>query len=227
MNMDLKRNAIVFAIVVIAVSLMLVFGVYMARKSGNIPQLVGDVKGQAAPDFELVDLEGKTVKLSDYRGKAVLLNFWATWCPPCKIEMPWFVDLQQKYGPEGLVVLGVAMDDSGKDSIEKFAKEMNLNYTVLLGKESVAQIYGNVEFLPATFYIDRQGKVVDRVFGLVDRREIEENVKRSLNTTQADRGAVLPAQQNSQLAQDEDPEMARSVGATTGTAPRAARGVHR
>ncbi len=138
------------------------------------------IKGKQAPEFELLDLNGKTVKLSDLRGKAVLLNFWATWCSPCKTEMPWFVDLQQRYGNDGLQVVGIAMDDAGKDAIEKFAKEMNVNYTVLLGKNAVAESYGGVEFLPTTFYIDRQGKVQERVFGIADRKEIEENVKRIL-----------------------------------------------
>jgi peroxiredoxin len=176
-----KRNVIGFAILVIAVAIMIASGVFVGHRRTE-GQIVGDAKGQPAPDFELQDLNGKTVKLSDYRGKAVVVNFWATWCSPCKIEMPWFVDLQQRYGPEGLVVLGIAMDDSGHAEIQKFADEMHLNYPVLLGKEAVAESFGSVQFLPATFYIDRQGRVVDRVFGLVDRQEIENNVKKSLGS---------------------------------------------
>jgi peroxiredoxin len=177
----LNRNAIVFAVVIFAVALMLVSGVLMSKRP-KPGQLVGEVKGQSAPDFELADLNGKPVKLSDYHGKAVVVNFWATWCGPCKTEMPWLVDLQQKYGPEGLQILGVAMDDSGKDTITEFAKDMHINYPVLMGKEAVAQRYGNVQFLPATFYVDRNGKIVDRVFGIVDRSEIEANVKRALES---------------------------------------------
>ena len=177
----MNRNAVVFAVVIFAVALMLVSGVLMSKRP-KPGQLVGEVKGQSAPDFELADLNGKPVKLSDYHGKAVVVNFWATWCGPCKTEMPWLVDLQQKYGPEGLQILGVAMDDSGKDTISEFANYMHINYPVLMGKEAVAQRYGNVQFLPATFYVDRNGKIVDRVFGIVDRSEIEANVKRALES---------------------------------------------
>jgi peroxiredoxin len=177
----LNRNAVVFAVVIFAVALMLVSGVLMSKRP-KPGQLVGEVKGQSAPDFELADLNGKPVKLSDYHGKAVVVNFWATWCGPCKTEMPWLVDLQQKYGPDGLQILGVAMDDSGKDTISEFARDMHINYPVLMGKEAVAQKYGNVQFLPATFYVDRNGKIVDRVFGIVDRSEIEANVKRALES---------------------------------------------
>jgi peroxiredoxin len=176
-----KRNAIVIVVVVAAVALMLFAGVRMARpKAGTVkPKAVGK-NGSVAPDFELRSLDGKQVRLSDYRGKAVLLNFWATWCAPCKIEMPWFVDLQKQYAPQGLQVIGVAMDDSGDEAIGKFAKEMGVNYPVLIGKEAVGDAYGGVEFLPTTFIIDRQGKVVDRVFGLVGRSEFEDNVKKAL-----------------------------------------------
>ncbi len=97
-----------------------------------------------APDFELTTLDGNRVKLSDYRGKAVLLNFWATWCSPCKVEMPWFVDMQKHYGNDGLVILGVAMDDSDTPKIAQFASEMGVNYPVLLGTDKVSEEYGNV-----------------------------------------------------------------------------------
>src|SRR5690242_16222960 len=107
------------------------------------PLVYGQSKGKEAPDFVLKDLDGKKVKLSDYRGKAVLLNFWATWCPPCKVEMPWFVDLQKQYGNDGLVVLGVAMDDSEPGTIAKFANEMGVNYPVLLGTDKVSDDYGD------------------------------------------------------------------------------------
>jgi cytochrome c biogenesis protein CcmG/thiol:disulfide interchange protein DsbE len=138
--------------------------------------------GQPAPEFSLQSLDGNTVRLADYRGKAVLLNFWATYCQPCKIEMPWFVELQKKYGPEGLQIVGVAMDDVSQQEIAKFAKEMGVNYPILIGKESVGDAYGGVQFLPSSFYIDRNGKVVDRVFGLKGRGEIEADIKKALGS---------------------------------------------
>jgi thiol-disulfide isomerase/thioredoxin len=124
----LKRNAFVFVVLFIAIMAMLAGGKYLsrARKHGPL-RLVGDVKGVQAPDFTLLTLDGNKVKLSDYRGKAVLLNFWATWCPPCKVEMPWFEELQKQYGKDGLVVLGVAMDDSEPATIAKFASELGVN----------------------------------------------------------------------------------------------------
>lgn len=163
------------------VSLMLVFGFHMARHNQGTASAVGNMKGQPAPEFALQSLDGKTVHLSDFRGKAVLLNFWATWCEPCKIEMPWFVDLQKQYGPEGLQIVGVAMDDASSQDIAKFAQNMGVNYPILIGKEAVGDSYGGVQFLPATFYIDRDGKVVDKIFGLKGRGEIEDDVKKVLS----------------------------------------------
>ena len=149
------------------------------------PLTLGDVKGKDAPDFALQDLQGKQVKLSDFRGKAVLLNFWATWCGPCKVEMPWFVELQKQYGPQGLEIVGVALDDSGKDTIQKFAKDMGVNYTILQGQDAVGDAYGAIG-LPTTFFIDRSGKIIDSASGLVSRSEIEDNVKKSLGEGKAE-----------------------------------------
>jgi peroxiredoxin len=166
----------------------------MARtKAGVVKMKPVGKNGSVAPDFQLKSLDGKQVRLSDFRGKAVLLNFWATWCAPCKIEMPWFVDLQKQYAAQGLQVIGVAMDDSGEETIAKFAKEMGVNYPVLIGKESVGDAYGGVEFLPTTFFIDRQGKVVDRVFGLVGHSDMEDNVKKALGAGAAQASAREPA----------------------------------
>ena len=177
----MKRNALVFVTLLIAIIAMLATGKYLDRNRRHGPlKLVGEVRGLRAPDFELASLDGKHVKLSDYRGKAVLLNFWATWCSPCKVEMPWFVDLQKQYGEEGLVILGVAMDDSDAPKIAQFASEMGVNYPVLLGTDQVSEDYGNVEFLPTSFYIDRTGKIIGKGTGLLGRKEIEENVRKAL-----------------------------------------------
>jgi peroxiredoxin len=136
--------------------------------------------GQPAPDFTLKSLDGKEVRLSSLQGKAVLVNFWATWCEPCKIEMPWIVELYDKYKPQGLEVLGVAMDDSGQDAIAKFAKEMKVDYPVLLGTDDVGDHYGGVQFLPQTFYIGRDGKITKSVNGIVSQSEIEDAIKQAL-----------------------------------------------
>ncbi|MBZ5600421.1 MAG: TlpA family protein disulfide reductase [Acidobacteriia bacterium] len=168
------------------VTIMVVFGFHMVRRAPGQAALAGaNLTGQPAPEFTLQSLDGKTVRLADFRGKAVLLNFWATWCEPCKIEMPWFVELQKQYGPEGLQVVGIAMDDASQEDIAKFASNMGVNYPILIGKEAVGDAYGGVQFLPATFYIGRDGKVVDKVFGLKGRGEIEEDIKKALAEGQA------------------------------------------
>ena len=177
----MKRNGLVFIALCVIIIGMVLSGKYLSRVTGRNRVIVtGDVRGKAAPDFDLVSLDGKRVKLSDYRGKAVLLNFWATWCSPCKVEMPWFVDLQKKYGNDGLVVLGVAMDDSDSAKIAQFASEMGVNYPVLLGTDKVSEEYGNVDFLPTSFYIDREGKFVGKGVGLLARGEIEGNIQKAL-----------------------------------------------
>ncbi len=179
----MKRDPVVIIIVAMVVALMLVFGLNLAHKAKSNAAARMQMKNGVAPDFTLQSLDGQTVRLSDFRGKAVLLNFWATWCSPCKIEMPWFVELQKQYGPEGLQIVGVAMDDASTKDIADFAKEMGVNYPVLIGKESVGDAYGGVQFLPENFYIDRNGKVLDRAFGLKGRGEIEDEIKRIVAST--------------------------------------------
>jgi peroxiredoxin len=177
-----KRDPVVLIVVAMIVTVMLVFGFRIARKkSAASTGATAGMKGQAAPDFALQSLDGKTIRLSDYRGKAVALNFWATWCEPCKIETPWFVDLQNQYGPNGLQVVGISADEGdSKEDVAKFTQRMGVNYPILLGKEDVINSYGGVQFLPETVYIDRDGKVVEKVFGLKGKGEIEDYIKRSL-----------------------------------------------
>ena len=150
--------------------------------------------GSAAPDFTITDLQ-HTVTLQQFRGKPVVLNFWATWCPPCKVEMPWFEDLQTQYGKDGLVVLGVAMDDSEPAEIAKFASDLGVNYTVLLGTNQVSDDYGDVQYLPTTFYIGRDGAIVDKMTGLLDRKDVDDAVRKILSTS-----SKLPTVQQNQAA---------------------------
>lgn len=177
-----NRNPLALVVVAVVAAAMLYFGFHMARRSGP-PQLA--TKASPAPDFTLESLDGKSVRLSDLRGKAVLLNFWATWCGPCKIETPWLVELQNQYGSQGLQVVGVAMDESPKDEIAKFAKDMGVNYPVLLGKEAVGDDYGGVPALPESFFIGRDGKIVDKIIGLKGKGEIEDSIKKALDTESA------------------------------------------
>ncbi|MCU1299177.1 MAG: alkyl hydroperoxide reductase [Acidobacteriaceae bacterium] len=177
----MRRDPVVIIVVAMVVSLMLVYGIHKAHQgTGPSANSSSSLQGKLAPDFTLTSLDGKTVHLSDYRGKAVLLNFWATWCEPCKIEMPWFVEMQKEYGAQGLQILGVAMDDASPKDISDFAKQMGVNYPIVVGKDSVGDAYGGVQFLPATFYVGRDGKVVDKVFGLKGRGEIQDYIKKAL-----------------------------------------------
>jgi thiol-disulfide isomerase/thioredoxin len=179
-----KRNPLVPIVVAAIIAVMLFAGIHAARKNRAAGSVSGQLRGQVAPDFELQSLEGKNVKLSDFHGKAVLLNFWATWCIPCKVEMPWFVELQKEYGPKGFQIVGVAMDDASTEDIAKFAKQMGVNYPVLLGKEAVGQSYGGVGVLPTTFFIDRDGKLVAREFGLQSRSVFVDHIKEALGQGQ-------------------------------------------
>jgi len=178
-------------VVAVVAAAMLYFGFHMARRSESTSRIM---KAGPAPDFTLESLDGGNMRLSDLRGKAVLLNFWATWCGPCKIETPWLVELQNKYGAEGLQVVGVAMDDSGKEDIAKFAKEMGVNYPILLGKEAVGDAYGGVPALPESFFIGRDGKILDKIIGLRSKSDIEDAIKVALDTRPAtSQAAATPA----------------------------------
>jgi cytochrome c biogenesis protein CcmG/thiol:disulfide interchange protein DsbE len=141
----------------------------------------GDEPRKPAPQFELTNAQGKTVKLSDFKGKVVLLNFWATWCVGCKQEIPWFVDFQSKYKDKGLVVLGVSLDDEGWKVLKPWLAEHPLNYPVILGNDDVATLYGGVDALPTTLLLDRTGKIVTSHAGVVDRATSEKDIQALLD----------------------------------------------
>ena len=137
---------------------------------------------KAAPDFALKDANGATVKLSDYRGKVVLLNFWATWCGPCTLEIPWFIEFEQQYKSKGFAVLGVSMDDEGWDAVKPYLTEHKMNYRVLLGNDSVSQLYGGLDALPTTFIIDQDGNVAfPPHIGLAGKNEYAHEVESLLD----------------------------------------------
>ncbi|MGA7558042.1 MAG: TlpA disulfide reductase family protein [Terriglobales bacterium] len=181
----MKRNPLILFFIAALVAAMLFAGIRLTRnRSANAPAK-GQLIGNLAPDFELPALDGKNLKLSDLRGKAVLLNFWATYCGPCKVEMPWFVELQKEYGPQGFQIVGVAMDDASTEDIAKFAKEIGVNYPILIGKDSVADSYGGVSVLPTTFFLDRDGKLIAREFGLQSRSVFVDHIKKAMSQGQA------------------------------------------
>jgi peroxiredoxin len=131
---------------------------------------------KAAPNFAVADANGAQVKLSDYKGKVVLLNFWATWCGPCKIEIPWFIELEKTYKNRGFATLGVSMDDDGWKVVKPFIAQQAINYPVMVGNDRVAELYGGIDSLPTTFLIDREGRIASRHPGLVSKRDYEAEI---------------------------------------------------
>jgi thiol-disulfide isomerase/thioredoxin len=137
------------------------------------------MRGKKAPAFALTNLEGKKVSLADYKGRPVLVNFWATWCAPCKVEMPWFEELRKQYASQGFEILGLTDDaDEGKDKIAKTAQKIGVTYPILLTDGKVQDAYGGLDVLPMSFYIDRNGVIVVQTAGLGSKDQIEANIKK-------------------------------------------------
>jgi peroxiredoxin len=176
----MKRAPIVFMVIAVCLTALLVLTLrsfHVRRASvGETPC----IRGQTAPDFALESIDGRIVHLSDFHGKAVLVHFWATSWLPCRVEMQWFEQMHNQYGPQGLQVLGVAMDNADKKDIAEFASNLGVDYPILLGKESVGDSYGGVKVLPVTVYVGRDGKIVDKVFGVKGHDEIEADVRKAL-----------------------------------------------
>ncbi len=152
--------------------------------SPTSPSTSGDWAGKVAPDFLLSRLDGRNVRLSDYHGKVVIVNFWATWCAPCRIEMPWLVEFYQRYHAQGLEILGVSVDDGDRDRVAKFVAEEKVNYTILLKDDTIADAYGGLRFLPQTFFVDRDGKIIKRTYGIREKIDFENDIRSSLGTAQ-------------------------------------------
>jgi cytochrome c biogenesis protein CcmG, thiol:disulfide interchange protein DsbE len=152
----------------------LVFSTAM-QGTAQQPSLIGS----QAPRFVRPDLKGRRIDLDDYRDKVVLLNFWATWCAPCRVELPTFSSWQGRYGPEGLQVIAVAMDDDSAP-VGKAARKLHLNFPVLMGDEKLGDDYGRVLGLPVTYLIGRNGKITARFAGETDLDQVESKVRELL-----------------------------------------------
>jgi peroxiredoxin len=135
---------------------------------------------KSAPDFALKDANGKVVHLADYKGKVVLLDFWATWCGPCKIEIPWFQEFQRKYKDRGFEVLGVSMDDDGWKSVMPFVQEKKINYRIVMGDDKTGDQFGGLEALPTTFVIDRNGRIASVHVGLTNKKDFSDAIEELL-----------------------------------------------
>jgi thiol-disulfide isomerase/thioredoxin len=167
-------------------------GELVADTAAGTPVYVSPLQGRMAPTFVLNDLSGNKVPLSSYRGKALFINFWATWCAPCKIETPWIVELRNKYASQGFEVLGI--DTEGDDlkpddkvgwaktktEVSKFIQQEKISYPILLDGDSIAISYGGLDELPTSFFLDRNGKVVAAQVGLTSESDLEAKIKKAL-----------------------------------------------
>jgi peroxiredoxin len=166
------RKAVLF---LVAIAIVLCLYEYARHKStgpGGPPGAVGST----APAFALKDVDGKSLNLADYRGKVVLLDYWATWCVPCRSEIPHFVEFQDKYAAQGFQVMGISMDD-GPQPVQDFYKQFKMNYPVAMGTTQLAESYGGILGLPVTFLIGRDGKIAAKYVGLTETPVIQQKLE--------------------------------------------------
>jgi thiol-disulfide isomerase/thioredoxin len=164
----------------------------LASDTSGAPQFVPSLLGKPAPQFTLEDLNGNKVSLAGYKGRALVINFWATWCAPCKIETPWLIELRNRYAAQGLEVLGISADDidrgdpqklsEEKREIARFVQQMHMPYPVLIDADSISMPYGGLDALPTSFFVDRNGTVVAAQLGLTSKDDIERSINKALGT---------------------------------------------
>ncbi len=159
---------------------------------GDLPQSQTSLVGKPAPDFVLEDLSGRTVALSSFKGKPLLINFWATWCGPCKIETPWLVELQNEYASKGFEIVGISTegddlqpgDKEGlardKAAIARFVKEYHMQYPVLVNGDSLASAYGGLDAMPTSVYVNPNGEVVAMQLGITSKEDMVANIEKTL-----------------------------------------------
>jgi cytochrome c biogenesis protein CcmG/thiol:disulfide interchange protein DsbE len=145
--------------------------------------------GKPAPEVTLKDLDGKDLALSQYQGKVVLVNFWATWCEPCQVEIPWLIEIQQKYAAKGFTVLGIAMDEEGakvvtpwvnKERFDVNGTKSQMNYPIVIGNDAAADKFGGLLGYPTSVLITRDGKIIKRITGIISSEEISKSIESQL-----------------------------------------------
>jgi peroxiredoxin len=161
--------------------LLTLFGVASAADQSTVRAALQPAnERKPAPEFALKDRSGTTVRLRNYRGKVILLDFWATWCHGCKEEIPWFSEFERKYASQGLAVVGVSLDEEGWKVVKPFLETANVPYRIVLGDDPTAKKYG-IDNMPDTFLIDRHGRIAATYVGLVDKDDVEANIKALLS----------------------------------------------
>ena len=168
-----------FFIILIVVVIAIIFGVSKFTASNRIQEVnAEDIK--EAPEFTLLDIDGTRTSLSDFKGKVIILDFWATWCPPCKAEIPHFVELYDEYKKKGLEVIGVSLDSNPEKSLPSFMEEYRINYTMLIANRNVTDSYGGIISIPTTFVIDRNGNIRKKYIGYRDKHVFENDIEELL-----------------------------------------------
>ncbi len=164
-----------------SVLLLVLVGIAIATDQPRVRAVLQPAsERKPAPEFALKDSSDNTVSLKDYRGKVILLDFWATWCGGCKEEIPWFSEFERKYGAKGFIVVGVSLDEDGWKVVKPFVKKADVPYRIILGDDATAKKYG-IENMPDAFLIDRQGRIAAKYVGLVDKDDVESNVRAMLS----------------------------------------------
>jgi len=171
------------ALAVAILVVVLVAGLYLLNRYWITPalqtQAMSDGEHPDAPAISLTDIDGKKLELSDYKGKVVVLDFWATWCDPCRVEIPGLIEMQDKYARQGFSVLGISLDDTA-EPVVMFYKQFRINYPVAVGNPRVGELYGGILGLPTTFVIGRDGRIYAKHVGAVDVSVIEDEVEQLL-----------------------------------------------
>lgn len=147
-----------------------------AAASASAPTVAALPKLGPAPAWELQDVDGKVVRSEQFKGKVVVVDFWATWCGPCRQEIPGYTDLQRKYGSDGLAIVGVSLDQAGPKVVEEFVKKFGVNYQMVMGDDDVQAAFGGMDAIPTTFLIDRAGQLRDRKVGAEPTEEYERKI---------------------------------------------------
>ena len=164
----------------VVIIVILVFAALLVFIWANTIHKVPEVIYKQAPEFTLLDINGNKVNLSDFKGKVVILDFWATWCPPCIAEIPHFIELYDEYKNRGLEVIGISVDWNGQRVVPPFAEEKGINYILLLGDDEVTDLYGGIISIPTTFILDRKGGIRKRYMGYRDKEVFERDIKELL-----------------------------------------------
>jgi peroxiredoxin len=164
-----------------AVAIAILVGLYVMNRHRGVSRglIITSAEHPFAPEFSLPDMSGQQLKLSDYRGKVVLLDFWATWCDPCREEIPHFVELQNKLGDQGFQIIGVSMDD-GPEPVRDFYRKFRMNYPVVMGNAKIGELYGGVLGLPIAFVVGRDGRIYSKHIGATDVSLFNREIKAML-----------------------------------------------